>query len=638
MSAVSVYLYERAMSRLARLTAYFLLIALSTTPVPAKTEGWIEVQTPHFVVLTNSGEKQGRRIADQFERMRSVFHKIFPRARVDPGSPIVVLALKDKKDFRALEPSAYLAKGQLDLAGLFLRAADKNYVLLRLDAEGEHPYATIYHEYTHLLSSHAEWMPLWINEGLAQFYENTDINGKEVLLGQASIGELYFLQQNRLLPLPTLFAVDHNSPYYHEENKGSMFYAESWALTHYLSVKDYQEKTDRLTKYLESVSKHVDPVTAATQAFGDLKKLQSDLDSYISRGQIGYFKMAGGTDVDDSTFKVQSLTTTQADAIRADFLACNEREKDARQLLEQILHDDPANVAGHETMGFLAFKEGKLDEAEKWYEKAVKLDSQSFLAHYYFATIAMREGQLSGDRQSQIESSLLAATKLNPDFAPAYDQLAAFYGMQHKNLEDAHRLTLMAVQLEPNNVGFRTNAANVLMEMERPKDAIAVLQAALKIATSPEQNASIQRQIESVQRYQLERERMDQQSRQFAEELRSQGQPPTQESDSLVAPNSAVQQDQDNDRHGPKRTVKGTLRHVECGLPAVIKLKVESDGKAVPLRARNYYKIPYSALNFTPSAELNPCKDLEGMKAKVEFYEGLSESADGQIISIELAK
>ncbi len=603
----------------------------------AKTESWLEVRTPHFVVLSNSNEKQARHVADQFERMRFVFHKVFPKARVDPGSPIIVLAVRDKKGFQALEPEAYLAKGQLNLAGLFLRATDKNYVLLRLDAEGEHPYAMVYHEYTHFLSSRAEeWLPLWLNEGLAEFYENTNIHDKEVLLGQPSVGDLYLLQQNRLLPLPTLFTVDHNSPYYHEENKGSIFYAESWALTHYLWVKDYQEKTHRITDYLELVSKHVDPVTAATQAFGDLKKLQSSLETYISQRAIGYFRMPGGTDVDDSAFKVQAVTLAQADAVRADFLAYNQRVKDARALLDRVLHDDPSNVAAQETMGFLAFREGKLDEAQKWYEQAVKLDSRSFLAHYYFAAIAMREGSPNSGRQAQIESSLRAATKLNPAFAPAFDQLAAFYGMQHKNLEEAHTFSLMAVQLDPSNVGFRMNAANVLLQMERPKDAIAVLQNAMKLATNPEQAASIQSQLESVERYQGMREREEQRSRQVVEELRSQGQSSAQDAEPLSGSQPADHPE--DERHGPRHSVKGTLRNVECAAPSTIKLKVESAGKPVLLRARNYYKIRFSALNFAPTAELNPCKDLEGMKAKVEFFEGLNESAEGQIISIELTK
>ena len=43
-----------------------------------KNESWIQITSPHFVVVTNSSEKQGRRIADQFERMRSLFHALFP--------------------------------------------------------------------------------------------------------------------------------------------------------------------------------------------------------------------------------------------------------------------------------------------------------------------------------------------------------------------------------------------------------------------------------------------------------------------------------------------------------------------------------------------------------------------------------
>ncbi len=109
--------------------------------------------------------------------MRSVFHTAFPKAQLDAGTPIIVLAIKDEKDFKALEPEAYLAKGSLKLGGLFLRTADKNYVLMRLDAEGEHPYAVVYHEYTHLLlSKAAEFMPLWTNEGLAEFYQNICIS------------------------------------------------------------------------------------------------------------------------------------------------------------------------------------------------------------------------------------------------------------------------------------------------------------------------------------------------------------------------------------------------------------------------------------------------------------------------------
>jgi hypothetical protein len=318
--------------------AIFLAIFFLLTTSWAKQDAWVEVTSPHFTIITNGGEKQGRRVADQFERMRAMFHAAFPKMEVDPASPIVVLAIKDEKDFRALEPEAYLAKGSLKLGGLFLRAADKNYVLMRLDAEGDHPYAIIYHEYTHLLmSKSADWMPLWMNEGLAEFYQNTDIHDKDVALGQASPENIFLLRQNRLLPLETLFRVDHTSPYYHEENKGSIFYAESWALTHYIQIKEFKDKTSHFRDYATLLAQNVDPITAATRAFGDLKQLYASLNAYVGQGNFSYFKMPVATGVDDSTFKLESLTATQADAFQADFLAYNNRNSDAQALLKQVL-------------------------------------------------------------------------------------------------------------------------------------------------------------------------------------------------------------------------------------------------------------------------------------------------------------
>jgi hypothetical protein len=207
--AAEAFLPPAASAMLSRTLALAVLLTAPLATARDKPENWIQVTSPHFIVATNANEKQGRRIADQFERMRSVFHAAFPKLEVDPGVPIVVLALKDEKDFRALEPEAYLAKGSLKLGGLFLHGPDKNYVLMRIDAEGQHPYSVIYHEYTHLLiSKSADWMPLWMNEGLAEFYENTEIHEKDASLGEPSAENLEWLRQNRILPLATLLAVD----------------------------------------------------------------------------------------------------------------------------------------------------------------------------------------------------------------------------------------------------------------------------------------------------------------------------------------------------------------------------------------------------------------------------------------------
>src|SRR5437879_9154259 len=77
---------------------------------PDKTETWIEVRSPHFIVASNSNEKQARRAADQFEQIRAVFHKEFPKLRVDPGQPIFILAAKNENTLKALLPGFWEVK------------------------------------------------------------------------------------------------------------------------------------------------------------------------------------------------------------------------------------------------------------------------------------------------------------------------------------------------------------------------------------------------------------------------------------------------------------------------------------------------------------------------------------------------
>jgi tetratricopeptide (TPR) repeat protein len=614
-----------------------LLVAALLSCLPAagrdKPENWLQVRSDHFIVATNSNEKQARRVADQFERMRSVFQARFTKLQIDPAAPIVVLALKDEKDFRALEPVAYLAKGQLKLGGLFLRAPDKNYILMRLDAEGDHPYEVVYHEYTHLLlAKSAEWLPLWLNEGLAEFYQNTDIRDKEVLLGEPSAENLTLLRQQSLLPLPTLFKVDEKSPYYHEENKGSIFYAESWALTHYIQMTDAKQNTHKLTELADLLSKKTDPIEAATRVFGDLQQLQRTLENYVHQAGFLVFKVPGVTQVDDSKFQLQPLLPPQSDALRADFLAYNDRTGDARGLLDQVLRDDRNNTSAHETMGYLAFRAGNLDEAKKWYGEAVHLDSHSYLAYYYFAVISMRSPGSSSD-DAQIENSLREAIKLNPQFAPAFDSLAVFLGMHHRNLDEAHMMGLTAVALEPENVGYRINVANVLMMMRNSDAAIQVLQAAAKLARTPQEVEQVNNFLMSAQAFAAAKQRVSERQQETADaQVDVQTDAPT---DVDSAP--TLQHRAKFVPKGPHRFLLGVLKDVHCKNPEM-DITVTSKVKNLSLHADNYYQIQFTTLNFTPQGDLNPCKDLEGRPAKVEYEESADESMSPRVLAIELHK
>jgi tetratricopeptide (TPR) repeat protein len=603
----------------------------AAAPVP-----WVQLTSPHFTLLTDSGEKDGRRIVDQFERMRWVFHILFPQANVDPVNPIVVLAVKNQKTFDTLEPAAYLAKGQMKLAGLFLSSSDKNYILLRLDAEFEHPYATIYHEYTHLqFAPIADWLPLWLNEGEAEFMQNTDIDGKDVRLGQPSADDILYLRENRLIPLPVLFAVDSRSPYYHEEQKGSAFYAESWALTHYLMVTDHENHTHRVNDYVTLLQAGGDPVAAAEKAFGDLKALESDLNTYVRTGQYKLFMMSSApAPLDESAYKVETLTPSQSDAARADVLASVGRTDDAQALLDAVLKEDPNNAQAYATRGLLAYRAGDTEEALKWYGEAAQRGSQDFLAYFYFAMLSMNRMRGDSDNQDaqrqQIEASLRTAIRLNPRFAPAYDRLAAYYAAQHANLDEAHRLSLLAVQLDPASIAYRVNSASLLVEMDRESDALTVLQAAAKVARKPGDVAMVQDRIAEVQ--QLEATRAQDAAQAAAPKAaRPDYTTPIVVNTTLKHPTMPVT--------GPKLAADGVIRGVTCSYPYQIEFSVEGlKGKTVALYDNDFSKIELSAIGVTISGDVNPCMDFEGKRARVQYVASSDKSVDGQVVAVELHK
>jgi Tfp pilus assembly protein PilF len=597
---------------------------------------WLEVTTPHFTVISDAGERQARHVAGQFERMQAVFHKILPAAQSDPGAPIVVLALKNKRDFQTVEPAEYLAKGQLDLAGLFLQSNDRCYILVRLDGGGEHPYSTVYHEYTHYITRRAD-LPLWLNEGIAEFYENTDIDSREIRFGQPSAGAIQLLRSQSLLPLPTLFAVDHNSPYYHDEQKGTMFYAESWALTYMLYINDFRNKTQLITNYVKALSAGQTSLTAAVTTFGDLKKLESALETQISHSDFSFLSMPINIPIDEAAYKVTPLTSADADAFRGAVLVADNRTDDAKKLLDSVLAANPNNALAHESEGILHLREHDLDAARRSYAQAVALHSDSYLAWYYAAVLTLRSGNHD---DPAIEANLQQSLKLNPGFAPANNALSGYYAAMNKDLDKALSLSLLAVTEEPDNLEYRLNNASLHVERKEIPSALAVLEAARPLAHTPAQVAEVKARIDRVHRYQDElaaaaaAPAADVSSVSTVTVSASAGNQP--HAGLATATDSDDPHYPDTPPSGPRHTAKGVLHKVQCTYPTILTLTVDAGAKPISLYTNHMYKIPYW-VTFYPKGGLDPCK-IDGMKAVVTYTDVKDARVAGQIVSIEVDK
>ena len=294
--------------------------------------------------------------------------------------------------------------------------------------------------------------------------------------------------QNRLIPLPVLFAVDHNSPYYHEENKGSIFYAESWALVHYLEITSQQtiRTASAPTQSCSSRSRIRSPPPPPHSAISASCRESSNVHP---REQLSLLPHAQPASSRCGVVRNLDRFRNRRRCRRADFLAYNGRTAEAHTLLDAVLKQDPNNAVACETLGYMALQTHDMEGARKWLTQAVKLDSHSYLAHYYYAAMAMSEDGLKNARA--IEASLKTAIKLNPAFAPSYDRLASLYHMQNEHLEDAHMLELQAMELDPANIFYRINTAHLLAALQRDNDALRVLDTARPFAQNSSQTAII---------------------------------------------------------------------------------------------------------------------------------------------------
>jgi len=152
----------------------------------------------------------------------------------------------------------------------------------------------IFHEYTHLLVNNTfKNAPVWFNEGLAEYYSTFSItDDQKVGLGLPIGNHVHLLRENKMLPLRTLFEVDHKSPHYNEGKKQSIFYAQSWALMHYLII-GREGKLDKLATFLGLRDEGVPVEKAFPQAFGTtFEEMEKDLREYIKQNRYNYNDIA----------------------------------------------------------------------------------------------------------------------------------------------------------------------------------------------------------------------------------------------------------------------------------------------------------------------------------------------------------
>ncbi len=633
-----------------------LMMAMPGAAAAAKEAAWIEVRTPHFIVSSDAGQKQARRVADQFEQIRGVFHAAFPSLRVDPGYPVLILAAKNEDSLKALLPGYWEVKGRVHPAGLYVSGAEKHYVALRVDATGKNPYHAIYHEYTHSLTDlNFRELPLWLSEGLAEFYGNTTVEEKEVRLGQFDEGHLLLLQQSRLLPIEELLRVDHNSPHYNEANRASVFYAESWAVVHYLMVEPDAVKAGYLRKFLAAYSATGDQNAAAAQAFGDLKLFIKRIDAYVHQTVFHYARIKSPAELHEKDVQVRPLPAAEATALRGDFYVQTGRFAEAKTTLEEAARLDPKLGAGHESLGYYYYRRNQFDEAAREFAEAARMDSHSFVALYFHALLSSRLGGFSPEKAAEIRASLQKAIQLNPNFAPAYAALSSFQLMRGGSRDQALASALRAGQLEPGGLHYAINLGQILLALNRIDEAEPLAAKITKAAKTPADVAMAAEFQNSVNNYKeyagkvIVRPAEEEPGGADAEGPRKEG---AAGETGMDEPRPALRKDRNIERRSteksPREEVRaaappaqpqnysmvGRISEANCPSAGEILLTLTMSGLKMQLHAADAAKIGVTSGGKKTAVPANPCREWKGRTAQITYRMAPGTDYDGEMTQI----
>jgi tetratricopeptide (TPR) repeat protein len=599
--------------------AFAGLVALLAVPLPgAKHETWFEARSPNFIVVCNAGEKQARKTAIRFEQIRAVFRRELEFASKYESPVITILAVKDEDSVKALLPE-YWVKGHAHPAGMFLDSMNLFFAVVQLDAPGANPYNTIYHEYFHSLTTpYYPNLPVWVSEGLAEFYGNTQIGDSEVGLGRPDEDLIVELKQGGLMPLDLLFKVDHNSPYYNEQNKTSVFYAESWALTHYLMVGDKSAHRAMLQAYIHAMVDGATQEQAAAQAFGDLNKLQAALFAYIRNAAFYYIKAPPPPEIAAGDLQVRELSEAEVDAYRGGFAAVRGQSQEAITILERAVKADPKLALGYQYLGLAEFEDKKLAEALADFTRAIELNPKNALTRFLRAYLTSTQGGAVGNDE-QMEEDLRTAIAVSPEFAPPYGVLAVYLANQGQNLPEALKLAQKAQALEPGNTSYQIDMALVLARMNHFTEALSIATHARANAANPGERAEAERfltYLDQARQYSSN----DSGAPEAAAVERSSAKP-TDPSPNIAPTASA----------GTLREATGMVTKLSC--MSGLKFELDTDAGTLTLHVKPgaQYQIQ---MKTRPSGPFNPCTAVQGQRVKVEYQPVGTSGKIGEVESL----
>ena len=394
-------------------------------------------------MYTDGGEKRAREVILYFEQVRSFFVQAAP-VRGVTEFPVRIIAFKNAKQYEPYRINSFAA-------AFYTKGRYRDYIVLG-DLETEHMPVAI-HEYMHLVVQNSGIkLPVWLNEGWADVYSTLKSMGKKSMVGDLIPGRVQVLLQQKWMPFEALTSVGHDSPAYNEKDRASMFYAESWALTHMLYLSpDYSRHFD---KFLLALNSGLATEAACQNAFGKPgAQVFADLQQYLRGSRLygAVFEVKLTKSEEEAT--AEQATSFDTALMSADLFAAINKVDRAKAGYEALAAQAPERPEIPQSLGYLAWQKHDLEQARTQFAKAFAAGSKDPQLCFDLALLELQHG----DELPQPLAALHRAVQLKPDYVDARLELG-LTELKAKQYKEAIADLLLIKRIDPDRAGRYFNA------------------------------------------------------------------------------------------------------------------------------------------------------------------------------------
>ena len=499
------------------LLLFSLLLSLRAAAIepPKATEKWSTLRVDEFELISNASASKTVAIAEELVRMRAAVGEV-TRLKVRSPLPTKVFLFANERAFVPYRDALFGRKSTF--AGVFVPREDANYILLRVDGE-EGGARIVFHELTHyFIKNTVGNVPLWLNEALAEYYSTFRTFGSDVHIGRPIEHHVLWLRDQRLIPLEELFTVDHDSPIYNEGQRTGVFYAQSWALLHYLMLGNKQARRAQLSKFVALLGAGRPTGAAFAEAFNGLTyaQLGQELRSYVARRVFAY-----------TTYPLRDLKVSEIPKPRPlthgetlyEFGGLLARMNpsttaDAERFLTAALDSDAQKAVVYAELGRIHSRAGRNAEADAAFEKAVQVGTNDTRIYVEYGESILERIARGG---AQPEAAALKARKLferavqlDPTSARALKQLGATYLMSSGDVTPGIAALEKSVALVPGDEQASFYLAQLYVHASRHADAARILEGPLARSSNPELSSHVRGMVVRMDEYEATQRAVEQ--------------------------------------------------------------------------------------------------------------------------------